>query len=157
MMFTIKQAAERVGLSEGLLILWISTGRFKPSIDMSTRSASRNLTGLAKKAFATFAPDGEVGWHRFQCSAEDVERLASMVERTAKQRVKIESAHIVGENYKVKELASLWGLSTDKIRELFEDEPGVLKVHSPAKRGKRPYTSLRIPEAVAARVQRRMS
>ncbi len=80
-----------------------------------------------------------------------------MVEHTAAQRIKTQSNHVAGSNYTVKELATLWGFSTDKIRELFEDEPGVLKVQSPAKRGKRPYTSLRIPEAVAARVQRRMS
>jgi len=156
-MFTLKQAATKVGISEGLLILWIATGRFKPSIELSTRN--HGLTGMAKKALESFTgPEGEVlSWPRFQLTDEDIEKLGSMVERTAAQRVKIESAHVAGQNYTVKELAALWGFSTDKIRELFEDEPGVLKVQSPTKRGKRPYASIRIPEPVAARVQRRMS
>jgi hypothetical protein len=156
-MFTIKQAAARVGITEGLLILWISTGKVKPSIELSLRNS--DCASIAQRALESFAgPDNEAfGWNRFQLTAEDVENLAAMVERTAKQRTKAESNHVAGSNYTVKELATIWGFSTDKIRELFEDEPGVLKVQSPAKRGKRPYTSIRIPESVASRVQRRMS
>ena len=62
-------------------------------------------------------------------------------------------------DYTVKELAQLWHLSTDKIRELFRDEPGVVKLrdeHHYRKR-KRPYVTLRIPLEVAARVKRRLS
>lgn len=155
-MFTIKQAAAKAGITEGLLILWISTEKFRPSVELST--ASHKLTGVAKKAFEAFAPDGELfGWSRFQLTAQDVKRLGSMVEQTAIRKLKAEPAHVKGSAYIVNELATLWGFSPDKIRELFHDEPDVIKVKSPAKKGKRAYTSLRIPESVAARVHRRMS
>lgn len=58
------------------------------------------------------------------------------------------------------ELGHLWGLSDTKIRRLFQDEPGVLKIGEPSRRLgrklKRSYYSLRIPESVALRVHERM-
>ncbi len=51
------------------------------------------------------------------------------------------------------ELAKVWNLSENSIRRLFQDEPGVFKMGSANPRGKkRGYQTLRIPEAVAARV-----
>jgi hypothetical protein len=47
------------------------------------------------------------------------------------------------------ELAKLWQLSPDTVRELFRDTPGVLKISRPERRNKRGYTSFRIPESVA--------
>jgi len=152
----IKQAAERAGITEGLLVLWISTGKIQPSVDLSTRNHS--LSGVSKRAFESFAPDGEMlSFQRFMFDGAAVENLRRMVEQTADKRAKAEAAHVKGSHYTVKELAGLWGFGADKIREMFENEPDVLKIQSPRKRGKRPYTSLRIPEAVAARVQRRNS
>jgi hypothetical protein len=61
-------------------------------------------------------------------------------------------------HYSVAELAEHWNLSPDTIRKLFEDEPGVLVLGENSKRrGKRRYTTLRIPESVAARVYRHHS
>lgn len=54
-------------------------------------------------------------------------------------------------------ISEVWGLSTDKIRELFEDEPGVLKVGDRASGRTRRYLTMRIPESVAARVYKRMT
>lgn len=62
-----------------------------------------------------------------------------------------------GSHFTVQELAALWGLGVDKIRELFENEPDLIKLKNPPKKGQRAYVTLRIPEAVAARVQRRNS
>ena len=64
-----------------------------------------------------------------------------------------------GQDYTVTELAHEWGLSTDKIRELFSNEPGVKKLRDPKadKKRKRRYVTLRIPEAVAERVARKLS
>lgn len=156
-MFGLKQAAAKVGISEGLLILWIATGKFKPSIELSTRN--HGLTGVAKQALEAYAgPDGEAfGWSRFQLTVEDLDRLRSLVEQTAEKKRNAETAHVKGAHFTVQELATLWGLGADKIRELFEDEPDVIKIQSPPKKGKRRYTTLRIPEAVAVRVQRRNS
>lgn len=156
-MYTIKQAAAKVGLSEGLLILWVATGKFRPSVELST--PNDGLTGTAKRALEAFAgSDGEAfGWNRFQLTDEDVQKLGSMVEQTSQRKAKAESAHVRGSHYSVRELATLWGLGVDKIRELFENEPDVIKIQRPPKKGKRRYTTLRIPETVAARVQRRNS
>jgi hypothetical protein len=59
----------------------------------------------------------------------------------------------------VAQLAKEWGFSTDKIRELFRNEPGILKLRdeNAAKKRKRSYVTLRIPPEVAQRVKRRLS
>lgn len=54
------------------------------------------------------------------------------------------------------EVAEMWNLSPDVVRKLFEREPGVLVIGDPVPRGKRRYTTLRIPESVAERVHRRL-
>jgi hypothetical protein len=62
-------------------------------------------------------------------------------------------------DYTVAELAKEWRLSTAKIRQLFRQEPGVVKLKDDNfyKKRKRPYVTLRIPAEVAARVKRRLS
>lgn len=60
-------------------------------------------------------------------------------------------------HYSPAELADLWGLSTDTIRKLFENEPGVIAIGDRNPRRKRRYITLRIPESVVARVHRRIS
>ena len=61
-------------------------------------------------------------------------------------------------HYTVVEIAQLWHLSDDAVRNIFEKEPGVLMLGgAQPKRGKRSYTTLRIPEDVVERVHRRMS
>jgi hypothetical protein len=59
------------------------------------------------------------------------------------------------------ELAEIWNFSPAKIRDIFADEPGVLKVGEPSRRVgrilKRRYTTLRIPQSVAVRVHARLS
>lgn len=51
-------------------------------------------------------------------------------------------------HYTIQEVAELWHLSDETVREIFRDYPGVLKVVRPAGRFKRAYTSIRIPESV---------
>jgi hypothetical protein len=51
-------------------------------------------------------------------------------------------------HYTAKEVAKLWNLSEDTIRELFRETPGVLKIGQPARRFKRTYVSVRIPESI---------
>ena len=46
-------------------------------------------------------------------------------------------------------------MSANAIRDLFEDENGVLKIVRPEKLHKRKYTTLRIPASVAERVHAR--
>jgi hypothetical protein len=61
-------------------------------------------------------------------------------------------------HYSVQELAVRWNLSSDTVRKLFENEPGVLVIgNEERKYSRRRYITLRIPESVAARVHRRLS
>jgi hypothetical protein len=59
-----------------------------------------------------------------------------------------------GKVFTPKELGALWQLSENSIRRLFQDEPGVFVMGTLKARKKRGYTTLRIPESVAARVWR---
>ena len=61
-------------------------------------------------------------------------------------------------HYSPAEIAQLWGLSADTVRKIFENEPGVLLIgNASPHRGKRSYTTLRIPSQVVERVHRRLS
>ena len=56
-------------------------------------------------------------------------------------------------HYSVHEVAEMWGLSAEKVRKMFQDVPGVLKIGftSTSKKGRKPYVTLRIPASVLAR------
>jgi hypothetical protein len=58
-----------------------------------------------------------------------------------------------GKIFTPRELATLWKLSENSIRRLFQDARGVFVVDN-TKRGKRTYQTIRIPEEVALRVWR---
>jgi hypothetical protein len=154
--YSIRDAAAKVGISESLLQLWVETKRIVPSVEMSTAkvefekypAALKNYAGESKELW---------GWNRFLFTDDDIERLRSIVESTAKQRIETERSHVAGSHYSPQELAALWGLSPDTIRELFENESGVIVMGHDGTRRKRGYHTLRIPEAVANRVQRRLS
>lgn len=60
-------------------------------------------------------------------------------------------------HFRPEELGKLWGLSSNFIRTLFLGEPGVLVIDRPEKLHKRRYTTIRIPESVAARVHARLT
>jgi hypothetical protein len=58
-------------------------------------------------------------------------------------------------HYRVKEPAGLWCLSSKTVSRIFASETGVVRVANEGK-GKRMYTTLSIPESVAARVHERL-
>jgi hypothetical protein len=62
----------------------------------------------------------------------------------------------VERHYAVDEVAKMWHLSPDKVRDLFEHEPGVLVIGDPFPRHKRRYRTLRIPQTVLNRVHGRL-
>ncbi len=59
-----------------------------------------------------------------------------------------------GHHYTVRELAEEWNASADYIRDLFEEEPGVV-IWVRRKPGRRAYRIMRIPWNVAQRLYRR--
>jgi hypothetical protein len=69
----------------------------------------------------------------------------------------IETSVHIERHYAVAEIAELWNLSADKVRELFENEPGVLVIGERSPRHKRRYVTLRIPQKVLERVHHRLS
>jgi hypothetical protein len=59
-------------------------------------------------------------------------------------------------HYAPSEVAELWHLNVETIRRQFQDEPGVLVFQAPAKKGRRGYKTIRIPESVLDRVHKRL-
>jgi hypothetical protein len=60
-------------------------------------------------------------------------------------------------HYSVPEIAKLWNVSVDLVRDTFADEKGVLKWQRPATKTKRAYSLLRVPESVLVRVHRQLT
>ena len=69
----------------------------------------------------------------------------------------LETSVHIERHYAVTEIAEMWNLSVDKVRELFESEPGVLVIGERSSRRKRRYVTLRIPRTVLERVHGRLS
>jgi hypothetical protein len=59
-----------------------------------------------------------------------------------------------GRIFTTRELAQLWQLSENSVRRLCQDEPGVFVLGDSNPRGRRAYTTLRVPEGVALRIWR---
>jgi hypothetical protein len=55
------------------------------------------------------------------------------------------------------DLAEAWGISTETVRQIFREEPGVLRLGSNGGKHTRSYVTLRIPQSVAVRVHARLS
>jgi hypothetical protein len=55
------------------------------------------------------------------------------------------------------DLAKAWGVSAETVRQIFREEPGVLRLGSGGNKQTRSYVSLRIPQSVAVRVHARLS
>ena len=153
-MFNIQQAADKAGISTGLLHLWVSTGKVKPSLNMMVNPDAVQ-DSVARKAAKQWARRDETSNWIF--SDDDVARIRSIAKRTALKRNQVESQHVAGTAYTPQELAALWGLSVDKIIQIFEHEKDVMVMGHAGNSRRRPYRTLRIPEKVADRVQRRIS
>lgn len=60
------------------------------------------------------------------------------------------------QHFTIGEIAELWRLSTDTVREIFRNEPGVFVITRPERRGKQKYTTVRVPQSVMESVWNRM-
>ena len=61
-------------------------------------------------------------------------------------------------HYSVAQIAEAWGVSTDTVRRMFQQEAGVIVIEPARGRySRRRYRTLRIPASVADRVHRRLS
>lgn len=59
-------------------------------------------------------------------------------------------------HYSCAEVATLWSFDVETIRRLFENEPGIIVLQTPIRKGKRPYKTIRIPQNVLERVHQRL-
>lgn len=59
-------------------------------------------------------------------------------------------------HFSIQEIAASWNLSPSAVREIFRNEPGVVRMGRPRSRFRRSYTTLRIPRSVLERVHARM-
>lgn len=60
-------------------------------------------------------------------------------------------------HYAPADLAKAWGVSAETIRQIFREEPGVLRLGANDGKPTRSYVTMRIPQSVAARVHARLS
>jgi hypothetical protein len=60
-------------------------------------------------------------------------------------------------HYSPADLAKAWGVNVETIRNVFREEPGVVKIGAKVPSHKRSYLTLRIPQSVAVRVHKRLS
>jgi hypothetical protein len=60
-------------------------------------------------------------------------------------------------HYAPADLTKVWGVDVETIRNLFREEPGVVKIGDKNPRHGRQYLTLRISESVAVRVHKRLS
>jgi hypothetical protein len=139
--FSAEQACEIADVKPALLELWIKTGKFETSQFTLNRT-----TGVKSHYF----------------DEKDIARLTKFAEsQRPKQDKQPKNKSLADdgtqENFSVAEVAALWNLSTDTIRKLFEDEPGVIPLGNPNPRGKRRRITLRIPRDVMERVKNRMA
>lgn len=59
-------------------------------------------------------------------------------------------------HYKTSEIAKMWSLDVESVRNIFAKEPGVMVILHPPKPGKRQKRTYRIPQSVVERVHRRV-
>jgi hypothetical protein len=62
----------------------------------------------------------------------------------------------VEQHWSPAEIAGMWGVDAEIVRRLFKNEPGIIVFQTLAKKGKRPYKTIRIPQTVFDRVYRRL-
>jgi hypothetical protein len=70
-------------------------------------------------------------------------------ETAAPPKTKCNTSVPFDRHYTCAEIAELWNVSPDFVRDLFRDEPGVLSLE---RTGTKKYTTYRIPESVMRRV-----
>jgi hypothetical protein len=68
----------------------------------------------------------------------------------------VETPAAAERHYAPAEVAELWQFNVETIRRMFEDEPGVVVLQAPVRKGRRPYKTIRIPHSVLERVHRRL-
>lgn len=103
------------------------------------------------------------------CKVEDSEgrtlsipEIAKLIRKVRKSRKfrewkASEGTGVFERHFSPQQLGNDWGLDVESIRNIFRNEPGVIKLGEKNPKHKRAYITLRIPESVAQRVHKRIS
>jgi hypothetical protein len=83
--------------------------------------------------------------------------LVNPTPRTKSRTKAKPTPEVTERHYSVSEVARLWGISTDMVRDIFRKEPGVLNFRRPGTRTKRSYSTIRVPHSVLTRVHASVS
>lgn len=145
-MYTLKQAASKAGISEELLLLWVSTGRVKPA-----KSASKVYLPVPNQPHQEREDFSLPAAYAF--NDKDLETIRSLAEQPQSKPAR--ATPTAKDIYTVAEVAALLNLSSDTIRRIFIDEPGVISLGDENPRGRRKRVTLRIPKEVVERVKRK--
>lgn len=143
----IKAAAKSAGISEELLALWVETGRITP-----TESAPKTYLPVPGRPGEEREDFSLPACHMFDDAA--IAKIRALAEKPQSKKTFPEPPG-VKDFYSVAEVAALLNLSSDTIRRLFTDEPGVIALGEEHPRGKRKRVTLRIPREVVERVKRK--
>lgn len=147
-MYSVKQAARLAGISEELLLLWVSTKRIKPATDTpAVQLPVPNRPDEVREDFAVPA------FYAFD--ERNIEQIRALAEKPPSKRNNSAPLPAVKDYYTVAEVAALLNLSPDTIRRMFADETGVIALGQDHPRGKRKRITLRIPKEVVERVKRK--
>jgi len=135
MFLTLKQAADLAGVEPRQILARIQIGELNPA-KCGTSITTKDVTYYFYEA--------------------DMVRLKTL---TWGPRKKKETIVDVDEqtDLTVKQIATMWQLSTDTVQRLFQDEPGVIALGNKNPRGKRKRITLRIPHTVMERVKKTRS
>ena len=79
-----------------------------------------------------------------------------MLDQPAASGDSMEPPSAAERHYAPTDVAALWSLDVETIRRIFLREPGVVVLQSPAKKGRRQYRTIRIPQTVLERVHQRL-
>jgi hypothetical protein len=145
-MYSVKEAARRAGISEELLLLWVSTKRIRPATN--TPAAQLPVPGRPGEVREDFAVPAFYAFD--ERNIEQIRALAEQPEPKPRRKTTTDSEFLT-----VAQVAERWGLSSDTITRIFADGPGVVALGNEHPRGKRRRVTLRIPVEVVERVKRK--
>jgi hypothetical protein len=104
---------------------------------------------LSSKSFLSWSADGS--------HSEPTEISAGRGRSFSYKGKKYTNLVVDEKHFSPSDLAKAWGVSVETVRQIFRQEPGVLRIGTNGDSRTRSYITLRIPQSVAARVHARLT
>jgi len=158
--FTIEETAKLAELNQLDLMEMVESGKVKPSPLLDLLMAGAPVDLIMPRGSIVDRPDPPPLFTRQKVreiqalKAPKWDKASPQPPKTSKAWNPKADPNLI---YTPAELAQAWEVSVATIRRLFESEDDVLKHGEENPKRKRRYVTLRIPQAVALRVYRRLS